>query len=166
MTSPSFDPIRILDVLNRHGVEYVVIGGIAAMLQGSPTNTYDLDVCYKRDKKNINALVEALRELGARLRGFPPELRFELDAKAFLLGDTMTFETTFGDFDCLGNPSGTTGFADLARSARPQDLADGVRVSVCSLDDLIRMKKAASRPKDLREVAILEMLKQVTEGRA
>jgi hypothetical protein len=159
LTSPApFDPLRLLEGLEGHGVRYVVVGGIAARLLGSPTVTRDLDICYARDPENLSALANLLTVLHARLRGAEPGLPFQLDARTLRAGDTFTLETDAGDLDLLGSPAGTDGFADLARGASRTNLG-GINVMVASVDDLIRMKRAAGRPKDLIEVEVLGALR-------
>jgi hypothetical protein len=160
MTEPvAFDPRRVLQHLNDGGVRYIVIGGLAGILHGSPTVTGDVDVCYARDKENLEALARVLQGLHARLRGADPGLPFQLDAKALHAGDSFTFVTDAGDFDILGTPAGTLGFDDLVRAATLMDL-DGLQVLVADVDDLIRMKLAAGRPKDLIEAEVLGALRE------
>ena len=159
-----FRPDRILATLARHKVEYVVIGGIAARAWGSPSTTVDLDICYSRDEPNLERLVGALTELRATLRGAPKDLPFKLDSRALRIGDSFTFDTTSGPFDCLGTPAGTTGFPEIAANAELLDIA-GSNVRVASLDDLIRMKRAAGRPKDRAEVEQLGALRDERRGR-
>ena len=142
-----FDPLFALRVLSRHGVRFVVIGGYAAAIRGSPVITGDLDLCYARDDKNLEALAEALRDLGAKPRGAPPDVPFQLDAESLKEGDHFTFSTSAGPLDCLGTPAGTAGFADLDAAATDEDL-DGLAARVAALDDLIRMRRAAGRTKD------------------
>ena len=154
----AFDPVRLLDVLDRHGVHYVVVGGIAGRLLGSPIVTRDLDICYARDAANLAALAAALSELHAQLRGGGPGLPFEPDARTLRAGDTFTLQTDAGDLDILGTPAGTDGYVDLARTASRLEIG-GRGVLVASVDDLIRMKRAAGRPKDLIEVEILGALR-------
>jgi hypothetical protein len=142
-----------------HGVAFVVIGGIAGNLLGSPMATFDVDICYDRSRPNLEALATALRSLGATLRGAPADLPFRLDARTLLNGDSFTFETVAGPLDCLGTPPGTSGYADLVRSAGEYDI-EGMRVHVCSLEDLIRMKRAAGRPKDRLALEVLGALRE------
>jgi hypothetical protein len=155
MTGPAaFDPLRLLEMLERHGVRFVVVGGIAGRLLGSPTVTRDLDICHARDARNFTALAAVLAELHAQLRGVEPGLPFRPDARTLRAGDAFTLQTDAGDLDLLGTPAGTDGYADLARSANRTQLG-GMQVLVASVDDLIRMKRAAGRPKDLIEVEVL-----------
>lgn len=158
MSPAAFDPERILRTLAEHRVRYVLIGGLAGSLWGSPTVTSDLDLCYARDPVNLERLADALRVLGARLRGVDTEVPFLLDAETLQRGDHFTFATAAGNLDVLGLPAGSRGFEDLMATATPMQLADQ-RVAVADLDDLIAMKRAAGRPKDRVEVEILTALR-------
>jgi predicted nucleotidyltransferase len=145
---PAFDPERALTVLNEYGVRFVVIGGIAAAVHGSPMLTSDLDVCYARDDANLRALAKALVALNARLRDALAELPFQLDEMTLRHGDHFTFVTDAGDLDVLATPAGTAGYDELASDASAIELGESLRVRIASLDLLIRMKVAAGRPKD------------------
>ena len=162
MSTPSFDPIVALRTLVSHGVRFVLIGGYAAAIRGSPVITGDVDVCYAHDDENLERLAAALQQLGATLRGAPPEVLFRLDARTLKAGDHFTFSTSAGPLDCLGTPAGTDGFADLDASATDEDL-DGLVVRVASVDDLIRMKRAAGRPQDKIAVEWLAALRDELE---
>ena len=164
MSSFPFDPIPILQVLSRHRVRFVLIGGFAGRLWGSNTITNDLDICYARDRPNLEALAAVLREVGATLRGAPKDLPFLLDAQTLERGDHFTFDTKFGDFDCLGTPAGSKGFQDLVDGSAEM-VVDSVPVLVAALQDLIRLKRTAARPKDLVEVEILAALQEEIERR-
>jgi hypothetical protein len=164
-----FDPERVLRTLNQQGVDYVVVGGLASILLGAPIVTNDVDVCYDRSPENLERLVLALRELGARLRvaGVDDDLPFILDARTLAAGDCFTFMTDAGAVDILGTPAGTSGFKDLRSRSTEYDFGGGLRARVVDLDDLIRMKEAAGRPKDevhLHQLTVLrEMLEEQTQ---
>ena len=160
-----YDPEPILRVLVRHGARFVVIGGIAGALHGSTSITYDLDICYSREPGNLRSLAAALQELDAGLRGVDTEVPFKLDARSLRSGLNFTFKTKFGPFDCVGEASGGFAYEQLKESAEGLDVS-GVNISVASLDDLIRMKRAAGRRKDLIEVENLAALRAVREGRS
>lgn len=155
MTEGAFDPRELLATLVRHRVRFVLIGGLAARLWGSPTVTNDLDICYARQRGNLEHLAAALRDLEARLRGVPADVRFQLDTETLAAGDHFTFVTRAGNLDCLGFPAGSGGYDRLRATATETDLG-GIRVPVADLRDLIRMKRAAARPKDLIEVEVLK----------
>jgi len=154
MSATAFDPLRLLKTLDRHGVRSVIIGGIAGRLWGSTTVTNDLDICYARDRTNLQALATALRDLKVKLRGVDRNLPFIVDARSLELGDSFIFTTIAGNLDCVGTPRGSGGYEALARTATRMDVG-GVNVLVASLEDLIQMKRAAGRPKDLIEVEVL-----------
>lgn len=158
MSEPPFDPLKTLRTLIDHRVRFVLIGGYAGALRGSPIITGDVDICHARDDENLHRLGAALQALESRLRGAPPDVPFQLDAATLRAGDHFTFTTTAGSLDCLGSPAGTEGFTDLDASATDEDL-DGLIVRVASLDDLIRMKRAAGRPVDLIAVEWLSALR-------
>jgi hypothetical protein len=162
MSEPVFDPIAGLRTLVDHGVRFVLIGGYAAALRGSPMMTGDVDICPARDRENLDRLAEALRSLHARLRGAPADAPFVLDGNTLEAGDHFTFATDAGPIDCLGTPAGTDGFSDLDASATDEGL-DGLVVRVASLDDLIRMKRAADRPQDRIAVEWLSALRDELE---
>lgn len=163
MTTPAFDPIGALRALVEHDVRFVIIGGFASALRGSPMITGDLDICHARDEENLRRLAGSLQTLDARLRGAPADVPFRLDARTLAAGDHFTFITSLGPLDCLGIPSGTDGFSDLNASATEEEL-DGLAVRVASLDDLIRMKRAAGRPQDVIAIEWLSALRDELDG--
>ncbi len=151
-----FDPIPILRTLQRHRVAFIVVGGIAAIAQGSPLPTYDLDVTPARDLENLDRVAAALDELEATLRvphreGAP----FPIDARFLAAGEAWTLDTTLGPFDLVIIPAGTTGYEDLDADAGDAELAENLVVRVASLRDVIRMKQASGRPKDLAALPAL-----------
>ena len=149
MAGPAdYRPDDVVRLLGRHGVRYVLIGGLAAVTQGASLVTQDVDLCHARDADNLTRLADALREVHATLRGADPGLPFRLDAQTLAKGDAFTFATDLGAMDILATPAGTEGYEDLARTADAFSLF-GQRVLVASVDDLIRMKRAAGRTKDL-----------------
>ena len=160
--SPAFDPLRLFETLDRHGVHYVVIGGFAGRIWGSPTVTNDLDVCYDRESGNLERLAQALRDLGARLRGADEEVPFLLDARTLAAGDHFTLTTAAGNLDILGHPAGSGGYASLADAAQAVSV-EGRPVKVAAIEDLIAMKRATGRPKDRVEVEILEAVREERE---
>jgi hypothetical protein len=158
-----FDPLGALRVLLDHRVRFIVIGGVAGAAHGSPLITQDLDICYDRNPDNLKRLAAALQELHAKLRGVDDDVPFILDAKTLKAGDHFTFVTDAGDLDVMGTPVGSAGYEDLAAEAMETEL-DGLRVLVASLDDLMAMKRAARRPKDLAALEILGALRDEISG--
>ncbi len=159
-----FEPAAVVERLNRHEVRYVVIGGLAAALHGSPSVTVDVDVCYAREPENLERLASALMEANAELRGAPAGLPFKADAATLARGDAFTLLTDDGPLDIMATPAGTAGFDDLEANANRIE-AFGQRFLVAGLDDLIRMKRAAGRPKDRIELEILGALRDEIDSR-
>ena len=164
VTPPDFDAAGIIRVLLDKRVRFVVIGGIAGNLLGSTNVTHDIDVCYARDAENLEALATALRDLEASLRGADPGLPFKLDARTLRNGLNFTFNTRLGPLDCLGETSGKFTYDVLRPNVETVPLAD-MSVEVSSLDDLIRMKRATGRARDMAEVENLSALRDVRQGR-
>jgi hypothetical protein len=156
---PLFQPRLVIDTLNRHGVDYVLIGGLAATLHGSPLRTGDTDICPDNRPANLEKLAVALRALKARIRteGADGGLPFSCDAAFLSRVSLLNLETDAGDLDVSFIPSGTGGYDDLAAHVARFDL-DGVVAPTAGLLDIIRSKTAANRPKDQASLPVLEEL--------
>jgi predicted nucleotidyltransferase len=163
VSTPRYDPERTLKKLLQHHVKFVVIGGVAAALHGSPMLTADVDISYERSPGNLERLAAALAEMNARLRGIEEDLPFDADARALESGSNFTFATDLGDLDVIGWPDGISSYAELVRAAVPMRIGRQ-EVRVASIDDLIRMKRAAGRPKDIAGALALEEVKRQLGG--
>jgi hypothetical protein len=160
---PPLDPERLVTTLARHDVRYVLIGAVAARLQGFPRMTADADITPDRDAGNLERLAAALRELEARVftDTVPDGLPFDCSAAALARADLWNLTTAAGRLDVAFLPSGTTGYADLIRDAVTFDVF-GVQLHAASLADIIRSKEAAGRPQDRQDVVVLrEMLRKI-----
>jgi hypothetical protein len=152
-------PDELFECLGRHGVRYVLIGGLACVLHGSPLPTVDVDICPANDDDNLSRLAAALADLEARIRtpDTPSGVPFPRDA-AFLSGvNLLNLITRAGDLDIAFTPAGTSGYADLASRAT-NILVRKSTIPVASLEDVIRSKTAANRPKDRRTLPVLHQL--------
>jgi hypothetical protein len=147
---PPIDPLGILEVLVRHEVRFVLIGGVAANIHGYPLPTEDVDITPQAGAPNYRRLAAALREMNARIRvaGEPDGVPFTIDEVALARNAGWTLTTSLGDLDIVAEPDGTAGFADLRRDAIDVDLGESLTVAVASLRDIIRSKEAAGRLKD------------------
>ena len=157
-----FDPERIVAVLGRHRVRYVLIGALAARLQGFPRLTADADITPARDADNLEKLADALRELGARVytESVPDGLPFDISAPALARAEVWNLVTSAGRLEVAFQPAGTKGYEDLIRTALRYDVF-GVELHAAALRDIVRSKKAAGRPQDRQDVAVmLEMLRK------
>jgi hypothetical protein len=147
----------ILERLNESGVDFIVIGGLAALAHGSARFTQDVDVVYRRTPENYARLVEALTPLNPYLRGAPPGLPFRWNKETIRHGLNFTLTSTLGDLDLLGEVAGGGGYDQLLPASEFFE-PYGVRCRVVSLDKLIDLKRAAGRVKDLEAIAELEAL--------
>ena len=152
-----FDPQRILEVLERHRVRYVVIGGLAATIHGSPYVTSDVDIVPATDRDNLQRLSDALTELDAQVRAPDGPSPFANDAESLGRVQILNLTTTAGDLDPTFVPAGTAGYADVARDAEVLEIL-GVEVWIASLADVIRSKEAADREKDRLHLPLLRQL--------
>ena len=159
-----FDPGRLLRALVDGRVDFVVIGGVAAILHGSARNTFDLDICFASDPGNLEALGSTLVGLQAQLRGVGDAVPFTPDAGALKRIDVLPLTTTAGDLDVLRVPSGAPRY-DVLRSHADRYDVGGFEVRVASVEDLIAMKAAAGRAQDLGDIEELEaILRLRSEG--
>ena len=159
-----FDPDRILGALERHGVAYVLVGGVAARAHGASRTTSDIDCVAASDEANLERLAAAMVELGSRLRvsGLSDEearaLPLVLDAKTLSAFGTSTWNTDAGPLDVLRelrDRSGrSVGFDELDERATSIIIGD-VTVRLASLEDIIAAKEFAGREKD--QEALLEL---------
>ncbi|MBL8229124.1 MAG: hypothetical protein JNL98_11630 [Bryobacterales bacterium] len=131
---------RLIQHLSDSGVEFVVIGGWAAIFHGSTHVTNDLDICYSRDKQNLRRLAGALAPFHPRPRGFPDGLPFVWDATTLANGTILTLTTDLGTLDLLAEVSG-----------------------IGTYEEATAAKKSAGRPKDLLMLPELEGLLEASE---
>lgn len=170
-----FDPERALETLNRHGVEYLVVGGVGANVHGGSRVTRDLDAVPSTTLENLDRLAAAMRELNAHLRVARMSdeearaLPVQLDGETLQRWGNSTWVTDAGAFDVLGTMETTPGrrlsYDDLAPRAIV-GVVSGVRVRVAALDDIIASKETAGRAKDreaLPELRRLAGRSQTTE---
>jgi hypothetical protein len=166
VAEPEFDPVAILATLERHRVEHVVVGGIAAISHGSPLPTEDLDVTPDPAAENLARLAAALAEVGARLRVTGSEaVDLPFDGRLLGQAEAWNLTTRYGDLDVVFKPPGTGGFADLRRDAVVVELADDARPLVASLADVIRSKEASNRPKDRAQLPALRQTLEAIRAR-
>jgi predicted nucleotidyltransferase len=160
---PELDLTAILGALQRHGVRFILIGGMAGVVHGSPFPTEDVDITPEASRENLVRLSAALRELDARVRAaeLDEPLPFSHDADSLAAAQTWNLTTRHGDLDISFVPAGTDGYPDLSQDAGDVEL-DGIAIRVASLADVIRSKQAANRPKDQR---VLPTLREIHASR-
>jgi predicted nucleotidyltransferase len=150
---------RVLQELSRAGVEFIIVGGVAAVIHGSARVTQDLDIVYSRTLENIAKVAAALAPYQPYLRGAPPGLPFRWDAETIRRGLNFTLTTTLGDLDLLGEIVGGGNYTALLPHSAVVQIS-GNDVCCLKLGRLIHVKRAAGRPKDLEAIAELEALRE------
>lgn len=155
---------RLLEVLVNAGVEFIVVGGMAATAHGSAHVTVDRDIVYRRSPENMARLASALEPLHPYLRGAPPGLPFRFDLDTIRQGLNFTLVTAAGDLDVLGEAAGGGTYEALLPRSEVRAVF-GLDVRFVDLETLIRLKRAAGRPRDLERIAELEaILEEAKKG--
>jgi len=157
----SFDPVEICAALVAEGVQFVLLGGFAGVVHGSPLPTEDIDILPSRTDENLERLARALQHLGAEIRTGDEPIETKIDA-AFIrnMPHMLNLVTRYGDLDLVFTPAGAlTSYEQWAVAARSAELREGLVVEVAALDDIIASKSAANRPKDQRSLPYLESLR-------
>ncbi len=153
---------QLIELFARHGIEYVIVGGQAEALFGSPRVTYDTDICHRLSPENLARMAAALRELDARVRFAPPELPFRLDAQSLALGVNYVFSTNLGDLDLISWVEPIGDDDELIQRAERIPYR-GHELKVIALEDLIRVKEHIARKKDSESLYQLRAIKRLRE---
>jgi hypothetical protein len=148
----------LLRLLDRRRVRYVLIGGLAARIHGSPDLTEDVDITPERSRENLARLAAALREIHARLRG-AEDVECPIDERKLASADVFTLTTDFGMLDLCFRPAGRQTYEQLSERAQAFEVF-GLEIAVASLADIIDSKTAAGRNKDLRALPTLRLLEE------
>lgn len=154
----------LLRLLTEHGVEFIIIGGAAAVLHGSSRLTQDLDIVYRRSPENLTRLTKALETQAPYLRGAPPGLPFEWSKKTLQMGMNFTLAIKLGQLDILGEVTGGGRYEDLLNHTIEVEVF-GVRCHCLNLEALIQTKRAAGRPKDFEAIAELKAILEERQKR-
>jgi hypothetical protein len=144
---------RILDLLDQRGVEYVVVGGVAAVLQGAPITTFDIDMLVKLDDENADKLVDVLTELEAKFREQP--LADAPSKQDILAGGHPLLLTNSGPMDVLGFIGDQQKYEDFEDKIAVIEVGE-LSVQVLELEELINQKEALGRPKDQAALSVLK----------
>jgi hypothetical protein len=159
VTGERFDPRALLDVLERGRVAFVVIGGLARVIQGTDEITTDLDFCPQLTTTNLTRLVRALDEIDAT--GIPASLR---DTEPHL-AEIAQVDTRLGHVSIVPKPVGTRGFDDLRRGATREALGGGMRVAIAKAGDLTRTLDGLDRPGDAGRRDALRVIADLDRSR-
>ncbi|MFL5839350.1 MAG: DUF6036 family nucleotidyltransferase [Thermoleophilaceae bacterium] len=156
----SASPTTLLTELADARVDFVVIGAIAVVAHGHIRTTRDLDITYATTAENLQALGDFLVAADARLRGVAELVPFVPDKRTLERVEMLTLETRSGSLDLLSAPPGAPPYEDLRARAERIEI-DGRTVAVAAIDDLVAMKRAAGRPRDLEDIEALRAIERL-----
>ena len=145
-----------LRTLCKSDIQFVVVGGLAAVLNGAPIHTYDIDLVYSREQANVDRLLNFLREIDAIFR-LQPERRLRPTASHLAGGGHLNLLTRYGPVDLLGTIGDNLSYSDLLPRSDEMEIGEGIRVRVLNLETLISIKEQLASDKDL---AVLPILRQ------
>lgn len=151
---------KILYQLKSFNVKFVIIGGQAVIMQGAVHLTEDIDICYARDKENLENLVKALIAFHPYLRGAEKNLPFIFEVKTLEMGLNFTFSTDIGDIDLIGEISGIGNYNEVLKYSEILEIY-GMQCNVLTIEGLIKSKKAVGRPKDEPVIKELDALLEI-----
>ena len=155
------DFVELLSVLHRHEVEFLVVGGVCAVLHGAPVSTFDLDIVHSRSETNLTKLAAALADLDAFYRE-RPDARLRPDRSLLGSGGHHLLMTRAGPLDVLGTVGEGTTYEDLIDHSVEFDIGSGIRVRAVDLPTLIRLKESLGRERDR---AVLPILRRTLDER-
>jgi predicted nucleotidyltransferase len=141
------------------GVEFILVGGLAAVVQGAPVDTFDVDLVHSRDPANIDRLLPVLDALDAIFR-LQPERRLKPNASHLASAGHLNLITRYGPLDLLGTIGRDLGYGDLLPHTTELEIAEGVRIRVLNLEKLIALKEELGGEKDR---AVLPILRRTLE---
>lgn len=164
-----FQPDQIITTLADHDVDFVVIGGFAAVAHGSPRATFDLDIVAAQDPANLRRLAAALLELNARIAGTDGDL-LDVDpthADDLAAGASWTLSTDHGRLDVMAVDMvpGAPDYTELRSNAAVVTTPAGNRIAVAGLAHLLAMKRSSGRDKDLNDIAAILRVREIEAER-
>jgi hypothetical protein len=148
--------IAALRTLCDSDIQFIVVGGLAAVLNGAPVQTYDIDLVYSREQANVDRLLNFLQEVDAVFR-IQPERRLRPTASHLASGGHLNLLTRYGPVDLLGTIGPKLTFSDLIPHSSEMEIGEGIRVRVLNLQTLISIKEQLASEKD---IAVLPILRQ------
>ena len=151
---PDLDFFAILHELNKHQVDYILVGGLAALVNGAPVNTFDVDIVYARDAENITRLIGALDELEAVFR-IQPSRKLKPNTSHLSSPGHQNLITRIGPLDVIGTIGQNLGYQDLLPPSTEMDVGEGLRVRVLDLETLIKVKEELRGEKDIAALPTL-----------
>ena len=146
--------VATLSALHNGGVDFILVGGVAAVLNGAPVDTFDVDIVHSREPANIERLLKVLEELDAVYR-MRPERRLRPNASHLASTGHSNLLTRYGPLDVLGSIGRDLGYAELVARSAELEIGAGHRIRVLDLETLIAVKEELGGEKDRAALPIL-----------
>jgi len=162
METPRVDYVAILETLIRHGVDFIIVGGVCAVLHGAPLATFDLDIVHSREPDNLTRLSAALEELGALYR-VPGRREMKPSPSHLASEGHQLLMTRFGPLDLLGTIGKGRDYDQLLQETVEMEVGPALKVRVSTLESLIKTKEETGQEKDR---AALPVLRRVLEEKS
>lgn len=151
---------KILKLLLQNRVEFILVGGLAAVTYGASTMTQDVDVCFSFHAENVEAILRALRRIHPRVRaGSGIVSLYEYTVERLCRLRNLYLKTDWGELDLLGEIKGVGNFEEVKKTSIEVTLFDHA-CRILSIDSLIQSKQAMNRPKDKQVVLELKVLRR------
>jgi hypothetical protein len=157
MPEPRFT--ATLRALQDGAVDFILVGGVAAVLNGAPVSTFDIDMVHSRAATNIDRLLHVLESLDAVFR-MQPERRLRPNASHLASAGHLNLITRYGPLDVLGTIGRDLGYSELIGHSTDLDISADLRVRVLDLETLIAIKEELAGEKDR---AVLPILRRTLE---
>lgn len=154
------DLLGLLKRVSQAGIEFVIVGGYAGIVQGCTYVTQDIDICCVFAPDSLLALQKALADVHPVHRMTPGRKPLELTAESATGFKNLYLDTDLGRLDCLSTIEGLGDFAQV-KQASEQFEVEGMRLHVLTLDALIRAKQALNRPRDREILRQLQALREL-----
>jgi predicted nucleotidyltransferase len=153
-----------LRILSEGGVRFIVVGGVASVLNGASVNTFDFEIVPSRDEENVARLLRVLDVVDAIYR-FQPTRRIKPDASHLSSPGHKNLTTKYGPLDVLGTIGRGLSYEELLPHTVEMDVGDGIRVRVLDLETIIAIKQEPGTEKDLAVLPLLRRTLKEKQGR-
>jgi predicted nucleotidyltransferase len=148
--------LQTLRTLHDARVEFILVGGLAAVLNGAPVHTYDVDILYAREAANVGRLLGVLELMDAIFR-IQPERRLKPNQSHLRGGGHLNLLTRYGPLDVLGSIGANLKYEDLIPRSAELEICDGIQIKVLNMETLVALKEEFGGEKDR---AVLPVLRQ------
>ncbi len=161
---PRADFLSALRDLAARRIEFIVVGGVAAVLNGAPVNTFDTDLVYSPGPANLDRILKFLSDVDAIFR-IQPERRLRPNPSHLAGGGQLNLLTSYGPLDLLATIGRSLGYLELLPHSKELDIGEGLRVRVLDLETIIAIKEELGSEKDRATLPVLRRTLEAIRGK-